>query len=60
MESNDSPEIPDRGETPDIPGLPSEVMQIDSTLIFSSRSVLPEELRRHAVSRKKLNEETIS
>ena len=23
MESNDSPEIPDRGETSDIPGLPS-------------------------------------
>ncbi len=25
MESNDSPEIPDRGETLDIPGLPSGV-----------------------------------
>ena len=25
MESNDSPEIPDRGETSDIPGLPSGV-----------------------------------
>ena len=24
MESNESPEIPDRGETSDIPGLPSE------------------------------------
>ena len=24
MESNDSPEIPDRGETSDIPGLPSQ------------------------------------
>ena len=24
MESNDSPEIPDRGKTSDIPGLPSE------------------------------------
>ena len=23
VESNDSPEIPDRGETPDIPSLPS-------------------------------------
>ena len=23
VESNDSPEIPDRGKTPDIPGLPS-------------------------------------
>ena len=26
MESNDSPEIPDRGETADIPGLPSGSM----------------------------------
>ena len=26
MESNDSPEIPDRGETSDIPGLPSGTM----------------------------------
>ena len=26
MESNDSPEIPDRGETSDIPGLPSGVV----------------------------------
>ena len=28
MESNDSPEIPDRGETPDIPGLPSGDLRI--------------------------------
>ena len=28
MESNDSPEIPDRGETSDIPGLPSGVMMM--------------------------------
>ena len=27
MESNDSPEIPDRGETSDIPGLPSGEME---------------------------------
>ena len=27
MESNDSPEIPDRGETSDIPGLPSEALK---------------------------------
>ena len=27
MESNDSPEIPDRGETSDIPGLPSGARQ---------------------------------
>ena len=26
VESNDSPEIPDKGETPDIPGLPSGVL----------------------------------
>ena len=26
VESNDSPEIPDRGETSDIPGLPSGVI----------------------------------
>ena len=26
VESNDSPEIPDRGETSDIPGLPAEVI----------------------------------
>ena len=36
MESNDSPEIPDRGETSDIPGLPSGV-QIDK--YPNSRSV---------------------
>ena len=29
MESNDSPEIPDRGETSDIPGLPSGAMDDD-------------------------------
>ena len=28
MESNDSPEIPDRGETLDIPGLPSGVTPV--------------------------------
>ena len=27
MESNDSPEIPDRGETSDIPGLPSGLVE---------------------------------
>ncbi len=31
MESNDSPEIPDRGETSDIPGLPSGVLHITTT-----------------------------
>ena len=29
MESNDSPEIPDRGETSDIPGLPSGVLPLN-------------------------------
>ena len=28
VESNDSPEIPDRGETSDIPGLPSGVLRL--------------------------------
>ena len=30
VESNDSPEIPDRGETSDIPGLPSGVFKRSS------------------------------
>ena len=30
VESNDSPEIPDRGQTSDIPGLPSGVLKIES------------------------------
>ena len=30
MESNDSPEIPDRGETSDIPGLPSGVGKVNT------------------------------
>ena len=41
MESNDSPEIPDRGETSDIPGLPSrarvktrEVAVVVAVLLF--------------------------
>ena len=29
VESNDSPEIPDRGETSDIPGLPSRDRKMD-------------------------------
>ena len=29
VESNDSPEIPDRGETSDIPGLPSGVTRVN-------------------------------
>ena len=32
MESNDSPEIPDRGETSDIPGLPSGVPSVSPLL----------------------------
>ena len=31
MESNDSPEIPDRGETSDIPGLPSGTAAVEAT-----------------------------
>ena len=30
VESNDSPEIPDRGETSDIPGLPSGVGKVNT------------------------------
>ena len=33
MESNDSPEIPDRGETSDIPGLPSGVVTVGLVLM---------------------------
>ena len=32
VESNDSPEIPDRGETSDIPGLPSGVVTNKSSI----------------------------
>ena len=39
MESNDSPEIPDRGETSDIPGLPSgdKSWNIESTKKYIKR-----------------------
>ena len=33
MESNDSPEIPERGETSDIPGLPSGSVRVSSETI---------------------------
>ena len=36
MESNDSPEIPDRGETSDIPGLPSGVHCYGESALLSS------------------------
>ena len=39
MESNDSPEIPDRGETSDIPGLPSgglnKTRQVKGSAIYT-------------------------
>ena len=35
VESNDSPEIPDRGETSDIPSLPSGVKQKTQSQLFS-------------------------
>ena len=38
MESDDSPEIPDSGETSDIPGLPSGSALQESLLIFNARS----------------------
>ena len=34
VESNDSPEIPDRGETSDISGIPSEALKIANKPIF--------------------------
>ena len=38
MESNDSPEIPDRGESSDIPGLPpgavAQTVKVTSTRVF--------------------------
>ena len=34
MESNDSPEIPDRRETSDIPGLPSGVLSEDGQFLI--------------------------
>ena len=39
MESNDSPEIPDRGETSDIPGLPSEGQML-SQLTLEKENIL--------------------
>ena len=44
MESNDSPEIPDRGETSDIPGLPSgAVFKVKvTTMVKISINVRPE------------------
>ena len=43
MESNDSPEIPDRGETSDIPGLPSGAWKYKSnrTVIMDRKDKLP-------------------
>ena len=32
MESNDKPEIPDRGETSDIPELPSGVLNVERSM----------------------------
>ena len=40
MESNDSPEIPDRGETSDIPGLPSGEMVSNNCIEGIAWSVL--------------------
>ena len=35
VESNDSPEIPDRGETSNIPGLPSGAKECESNISIS-------------------------
>ena len=37
MESNDSPEIPDKGETSDIPGLPSWVVMENTVVHYCVR-----------------------
>ena len=46
MESNDSPEIPDRGETSDIPGLPlggirrkQHILELCCFWLFESKTV---------------------
>ena len=49
MESNDSPEIPDRGETSDIPGLPSEE---EATVIFRPSSSRNQEAAIFRANRK--------
>ena len=40
MQSNDSPEVPDRGETSDIPSLPAGVMVCECGFVWYSGSVL--------------------
>ena len=40
VESNDSPEIPDRGETSDILGLPSRMVLLPGRHVFSVSTVL--------------------
>ena len=41
MESNDSPEIPDRGETSDIPSLPSGAQETTFySAVFSAKGTL--------------------
>ena len=50
MESNDSPEIPDRGETSDIPGLPSGA-GLKETFIkryIAERSIRAERQEEHS------------
>ena len=61
MESNDSPEIPDRGETSDIPGLPSWGLQkkvdslkdiVDSLKLKTTFSGVPLRLMKRIMSKK--------
>ena len=53
MESNDSPEIPDRGETSDIPGLPSGAWHsgcaINVALTAMMYTILEEEARMYTL-----------
>ena len=39
MKSNDSPKIPDKGQTPDIPGLPSRLKTTKIVIFHTAKSV---------------------
>ena len=47
MESNDSPEIPDRGETSDIPGLPSGALFCNLTTLYADVNSIAKPITAH-------------
>ena len=53
MESNDSPEILDKGETSDIPGLPSGATILISVLIFDPKQDIIITCNYHILNRHK-------